>query len=133
MADREFKLVRYEISNADTPQFLTPGNEPVAPNSEIVQNMKPNTPVLRLTGTISKNGKVLTVKNLVISAGKYRRPDTSILPNSDSNTISVIVAEFKKGRGNRERKVDASAKSVSSLLSFFGTPQTNTATSPKTK
>lgn len=117
--DREFTMVTYEIQNAATPTFLTPKKAPVAPNSEFVKNAKDSTPILRLTGTIVKGGKLLTVKNLTINAGKYRRADTLIIPNSTTNTITVTMAEFKKGRANSVRAIDENDAATVALLSFF--------------
>jgi hypothetical protein len=112
-----FTLVKYIIRNAATPEFVTEGNTPVAPNSSVVKAMKGSDPVLRITGDISKGSETFKSKTLLINAEKYRHPETR---NSVSgSTITITVPEFKKGRRNAVRKVNSEAASVKALANFF--------------
>lgn len=112
------KLVTYIIRNAGTPEFLTEGNAPVAPNSPIVKGMKGSTPVIRFTGDITKgNAPLFKSKAITLNAEKYRHEGTRI--KVQGNTVTITVPEFPKGRRNAVRKVNAEAASVKALAEFF--------------
>lgn len=112
-------IVTYVISNAGTPKFLVPSIlKDGAVDDARVRALAPNTPILRLTGTIRKGNatKNMGAKTLTITAAKWLNPETSIVPNVANNTISVRVPEFAKGRGNVSRAIDPTNAATKALL-----------------
>lgn len=112
-------IVTYTISNAGTPKFLIPSilRDGVVDDAKVAR-LAPNTPILRLTGSIRKgnSAKVMGAKTLTITAAKWLNSSTSIVPNVENNTITVTVPEFAKGRGNIARNIDPANVATMALL-----------------
>lgn len=123
---REFKVVTYTITNAQTPEFvLTQDGAYIAPTDPKVKAMADSadpkvkaTPVFVVRGTISKSGEkkaTLTIERLPISAEKYAHSAFSYADNADGSVITITLPDFKRGAGDKVRKYDATAKAVVGL------------------
>lgn len=121
---RLFTIVAYTILNAGTPVFVQDGKpvDYIDPESDYIKGLanspdaaKRETGVLRISGIVTKGGKELTIRTLVVTAEKYGSPEFAYSDNADGSEITISVPEFAKGRNKISRKFVANAASVSGL------------------